>query len=112
MDSPYISETKLGTFTIGKETFTLTRNYNKYTGRDGVERDLYSLTLTSDRKAGYNRPNSWGERNMAGWQSDDKCDDGIYYFQSLRGTPLKRGGKLVRVVVSGDSFSYLPAKTL
>lgn len=100
MNITYTHEVTLGTFTIGKETFTLRRVQ--------YEHGSWDLLLDSDRKGGYRRPTFWaGDKIQAGFHVNDDTQEGLYCFRSNMGTELSRQGKPVHVAVCGPVFTLV-----
>ena len=97
------SKEKLGTFTIGRETFTLSRVVVEYTSFDGPSR-LVELWLDSDQKSPH-RPKFWYGDRVSGHAPGDDCMEGAFRFYTMRGNALRRKGREVQVLVSGDVFS-------
>lgn len=97
MTTGYAQQITLGTFTIGKETFTLTRAEFENGGWD--------LQLHSDREQGYRRPTFWYGERVGGHIPGDTCTEGAYRFYSMGGTALRREKREVQVLVAGDTFT-------
>ena len=91
------NDEKLGTFTIGKETFTLRRVQ--------YENGNWDLHLHSDREQGYRKPTFWYGERVGSYMPGDMYTEGAYRFYSMGGTALRRKGREVQVLVSGDVFS-------
>ena len=97
------SKETLGAFTIGRETFTLSRVIMEGASFDGARR-LVELWLDSDQKSPH-RPKFWYGERVSGHVADDDCVDGAFRFYTMRGSVLRRNKREVQVLVSGDVFS-------
>lgn len=98
MTTQEVTETTLGGFTIGKETFTLTRVEFTNTGNS-------ELHLYSNRESQYRRPSFWYSERIGGYLKNDPHTEGAYRFSSQSGTVLRRKGREVQVMLCDGVFT-------